>query len=267
MLTIGSQVQLGLKPRFDYYLLLIFFITVIDYTLHRIVKLLFGKSSIVREKYDWAFKNLKSLYITIGLAFIGMVTTLFFIELRVILWLLPLGVIAVFYSLPPKIGKRKIPTLRNIPGLKIFVISITWSGLTILLPLSQMEYRTTFVHVFLMLTERFLFIFALTLAFDIRDMLEDYKSGVRTIPIIYGKQKSQIYSNVALVAALAIGLFHYVQRQDYAITLAVALSLGITLFFMNFKPIKKASVYYHGFLDGTVLLQGILLTLSFYFHF
>lgn len=264
MLTIGSQVQLGLKPVFHYYLLLIFFSTIIDYNLHRIGKLLFGKSAIVQEKYNWAFRNLKSLYITIGIAFIGLIISLFFIELRVLLWLLPLGVLAVFYSLPTRIGKRKFRNLRNIPGLKIFIFALTWSAMTILLPLAYMEYRTTTTHVVLMMLERFLFIFAITLAFDVRDMLEDYKSGIRTIPIIYGKQKAQLYSIVALSAATVIGFLHYIQRQDYSIAIAVIVSLLTTLICMNFKRIKRSSVYYHGILDGTILLQGILLTLSYY---
>lgn len=264
MLTIGTQVQLGIKPSFEYYLPLIFFITVIDYNLHRIVKLLFSKSAITIEKHRWAYKNIKALYITIGIAFIGMIITLFFTELRVILWLLPFGILAVFYSMPPTIGKQKMPNIRRIPGLKIFIISITWAALTILLPVSQMEYKTTTLHVVLMMLERFFFIFAITITFDIRDMLEDYKSGVRTLPIIYGKRKSKIYAVSALLIATAISINHYMLRTDYAIALAMVVSLTSTILLLYNKKIQQSTIFYYGFLDGAIILQGLLLILAYF---
>jgi len=98
-------------------------------------------------------------------------------------------------------------------------------------------------------------------------MLEDYKSGIRSIPIIYGKQKSKLFADWMLVAAMVIGVLHYLQRLDYSIAIALVISLMVTLLCMNFKRIQNSSVYYHGILDGTILLQGILLTISYYLPF
>ena len=42
----------------------------------------------------------------------------------------------------------------------------------------------------ILIAERFLFIGALTIPFDIRDLFEDRQSGLKTVPVVWGEKKS-----------------------------------------------------------------------------
>ena len=65
-----------------------------------------------------------------------------------------------------------------------------------------------------MLLERFLFVFAITIPFDIRDMEIDIKEGLKTIPVIMGKKKAMMIANILLVLFTMICLVA-LQKHDF----------------------------------------------------
>src|SRR5690606_9612993 len=84
--------------------------------------------------------------------------------------------------------------LRNIPGLKLFLIAIVWALSCVLLPILELETSilagTTVNDTILLITKRLLFIAAITVPFDIRDMYQDRNSDLKTIPVLLGEQRS-----------------------------------------------------------------------------
>jgi len=68
--------------------------------------------------------------------------------------------------------------LRDIPFLKIFVIAFVWALVTGLLPLisSKDLIQINLQHI-LFLTKQFLFVVAITIPFDIRDMKYDVEKA------------------------------------------------------------------------------------------
>lgn len=148
--------------------------------------------------------------------------------------------------------------------LKIFLIAFVWSAITILLPIIQSGLPFDRIQVGLMLIERFLFVFAITIPFDVRDMKIDQQSGLKTIPILIGEKWSVRISNMALLLFMLLCLYHYSFKKEGFILTAMLISALTTLFFINSQKMKKIAYYHYGLLDGTMLLQG-LLVLVFYF--
>lgn len=256
-LTVETQLQLGMPPQWHPYLFIIFFATLFDYNLHRLVTVLTNKEALNSDKHKWLKEYLKLFYALVGFSVIGFIIAVCLAKEEVLITLSPFALITFFYSLPIFKNQKYLFRLREIPFLKIFLISIVWSATTIILPIVQSEKSFDFVHVGLMLLERFLFVFAITIPFDIRDMRGDEQSGLKTIPLVIGIRKSIVLANTFTLLFLIISLLHY-YTSAFFILLAFVLSAISTLFFLNSKSLQKWSFYHYGILDGTMLLQGIL---------
>ncbi|MEO6305277.1 MAG: UbiA family prenyltransferase, partial [Bacteroidia bacterium] len=119
-------------------------------------------------------------------------------------------------------------------------------------------------HVITMLLERFIFVFAITIPFDIRDMRSDEEAGLQTIPIIIGEKRAMILANIYIFLFLVICFFHYF-NTNLAFTLPAFFISAITTFlFINNKRIQNTNYYHYFVLDGTMLLQGLLVCLCYY---
>lgn len=97
-------------------------------------------------------------------------------------WSMAGAVLTFAYGLPvaPE-GKA----LRDLPFLKIFLISVTWAAAIVILPWSVGSDALA-PFPWLLFLGKLCFIFALTLPFDLRDAEVDHRSGVLTLPIALG---------------------------------------------------------------------------------
>lgn len=262
-MTVETQIQLGMHPQLHPYLFLIFFATLFEYNLHRLITVLTNKKAINSDKHSWVKKHLKLFYLIVFISIVGFCMTVLQAKKEVLLILAPIAMLTLFYSTP--ISKRAEATLRlrQIPFLKIFLIAFVWSLATTLLPIIESEKTFSHIHISVILLERFLFIFAITVPFDIRDMAADNSSGLKTLPLLIGEKKSIVLATSVLFLFVLISLVHYYFTHQLFLFLAFAVSCVTTLIFLNNENIKKLQLYYYGILDGTILLQG-LLALVFY---
>lgn len=263
-LTIETQIQLGMKPQVHPYLFIIFFATFFEYNLHRLITVISNSKSLEGDKHKWVKSNPKFFFTVVALSFAGFLISIALAKKEVIFTLAPIAMITLFYSLP--VFKRDVFLfrLREIPMLKIFLISFVWSAITILLPIIQTGLPYDRLHVSLMLAERFLFVFAITIPFDIRDLVIDKESGLKTIPVLLGEKWSLRISNMALMLFALLCFYHYASTNEWFLVIAFILSALTTLFFINNQKMKQMHHYHYGLLDGTMLLQGMLVLL-FYF--
>ena len=109
------------------------------------------------------------------------------------------------------------------------------------------------------------FVFAIAIPFDIRDMNEDKRSGLKTIPVIFNQHKALVLSYVALSLSFVISLFHYAQNNRSSL-LPLFFTISSTIFILSSKSLKKSGENYYQLLDGTLILLGGLV-LVFYFLF
>lgn len=263
--TLGTQVQLGMQPQLHPYLFIIFFATIFEYNLHRLITIITNPSSLNDEKHSWVKDNKLAFYILVSVSVVGFVIAAALAKKIVLITLFPIGIITLFYSLPIFKTKKIIFRLREIPCLKIFLISMVWAATTILLPIIQSGQSFGKWHVITMLIERFIFVFAITIPFDIRDMKNDEQAGLQTIPLIIGEKRAMQVANIYMILFLALCFFHY-YNTVLAFTLpAFVISALTTLLFLNSKKLKSITHYHYFILDGTILLQGLLVCLSYYF--
>jgi 4-hydroxybenzoate polyprenyltransferase len=173
-----------------------------------------------------------------------------------------LGILSFAYSLPLfSLGDKKFG-LRNIPGLKQFLITLVWTMSTVLLPLMEAQHMhlgtISMRDTTILIAKRFLFIGALTVPFDIRDLFHDKQSGLKTIPVVLGEKKAYIFCQV-LLAGYIVLLFLFrnngFNNDFFALTITAVLA-GWLIFKSSWK---KNEYYYFFFVDGILILQFILL--------
>ncbi|MDN3657691.1 UbiA family prenyltransferase [Ferruginibacter paludis] len=264
VLTLETQVQLGMRPQFHPYLVLIFFSTLFDYNLHRLITVLTNKEALNSVKHRWVRKNLVLFYILVASSVIGFLWAVFYADIKVLITLAPIALITFFYSVPVYKNKKSLFRLREIPCLKIFLISFVWAATTILLPVMRGSTMYSKEHVLLMMAERFLFVFAITIPFDIRDMKADARQGLKTIPLLIGKTPALILANVLLFLFLVVIVQHYKFTGTNWLIYPLSLSAATTFLFLNNKKLQSNFFYHYGILDGTLLLQGALVLGMFY---
>ena len=263
-LTIETQIQLGMKPQLHPYLFIIFFATIFEYNLHRLVTVITNKEVLKAQKHSWLRNNLKKFYFLVAASVIGFLVAVFMAKKEVLIALLPFAILTVFYSLPIFKKEKNIFRLREIPALKIFLIAFVWSAATIFIPVILSENTRDKFNLSLMFLERFVFIFAITVPFDIRDMNDDREAGLVTIPLMLGKRKSLLVANIALTLFLILCLFHYSLTNLNYILPALILSAISTFFFINNKKLQNFTYYHYAILDGTMLFQGVLVCIAYY---
>jgi 4-hydroxybenzoate polyprenyltransferase len=264
LLTVQAQVQLGMQPQWHPYLFIIFFATMLEYNLHRLITLWFRKEILVDEKYTWLRSNIATFYFLMIFSVGGFFAALVFAKTQVIITLLPIGLITIFYSLPIFKSKKKLFRLREISILKIFLISTIWALSTVLLPVIQSDKSFDKINILLMLAERTLFVFAITIPFDIRDIESDKSAGLKTIPLLIGEKKATQLAMLSLLFFFVLCLAHYIKSPLVYTLPALIISAITTFFFIVNKKIKSTIYYYYGILDGTMFFQGLMVVASYY---
>lgn len=258
LLTLSAQIQLGLDLQFQPYLLLIFLATLLEYNLHRFITVITSKEALKSEKHIWVNENLRKFYFLVVISSIAFVIALFFTRKEIMKVLAPMALVTLFYSMPVSGRKNRLRRLRDIPYLKIILIAAVWSGATVLLPAFQANKVTACPNVSMLLAERFLFIFAITLPFDVRDLEADKRQGLKTIPMLTGEKMILRISYGTLLTSLLIAVFHYQERENWFLIVALAVSTLSTIFILKSKKLRSLKYYHYGILDGTILLQGLL---------
>jgi 4-hydroxybenzoate polyprenyltransferase len=264
LLTVEAQIQLGMQPQWHPYLFIIFFATMLEYNFHRLITLLTRKKTLESDKHTWLRNNLTSFYILMGISVVGFFVAVFFAKKIVIETLLPIGIITIFYSLPIFKTKAKLFRLREVSILKIVLISAVWALSTVLLPVIQFEKDFDKTTILWMLVERMLFVFAITIPFDIRDMQSDKDAHLKTIPLLVGEKKSIQLAVFSLVLFVLICITHYIKTPLLYILPALIISAVTTFVFITNEKIKKLTYYYYGILDGTMFFQGLMVIVSYY---
>ncbi len=170
---------------------------------------------------------------------------------------------SIAYMMPFKIRNKRIPGLRNNLIFKNILLSIIWSLATCLLPLSDASGQIFSEPIIWMLVRRFLFIYALTTIFDLKDLEADKKEGIRTIARIAGITGTRIISLLAL-CLFVILIFMDPNFTIYAYKTALLTSAFITaLIIVKAQPKENRSIFVF-VVDGAMAIQA-LLVIGFHF--
>ncbi|WP_214072138.1 UbiA family prenyltransferase [Mucilaginibacter sp. dw_454] len=210
----------------------------------------------------WFFSHHRLMVTFTIVSALSLVPLFFLVSTPSKLLLIFLGLISVAYSLPLfTLGDQKFG-LRNIPGLKQFLITLVWTMSIVLLPILEAQdmhlTNITMRDTTLLLAKRFLFIGALTIPFDIRDLFEDRESGLKTVPVVVGEKRAYLFCQF-LLAGYVILLFLY-RNSGFNANFFALTSTALLAGWLIFKSKWKRNEYYYFFyLDGVLILQYIFL--------
>jgi 4-hydroxybenzoate polyprenyltransferase len=141
---------------------------------------------------------------------------------------------------------------------------LIWSIATTVLPVIEVYAQIEKSALLLMFTERIFFLFAIIIPFDIRDMLDDRKLGIKTIPLLVGDKPAMFLANFCLCIYAIFSFIFYNESGLLAIFLANLVSFIITLLILNVGLTNKKMNYFNLMLDGMIFLQGFFVIVFFY---
>jgi len=148
-------------------------------------------------------------------------------------------------------------TLRNISGVKIYVVGVTWSLITVLFPMIE-ERQLLTTDVWITFLQRFVFVVALILPFELRDLHLDDKL-LETLPQKFGVRNTKIYGLLLLTLFFFLEFFKNELFEDNLIVMLLVFL--ITLLFLVFSGEKQSKYYSSFFVEGIPILWLILLLL------
>ena len=226
----------------------VFFATVFTYNFQRVVRIWNGANHM---RKDWLLKYRVTIYSLI--LFGGIMSGYYFFHFQILTQLLIVfsGIISVFYPFG----------LRRIPFSKIFVISLVWTISTMLLLVFENNIPIT-QNVVLHLLSRFLFVFAIIIPFDIRDLKYDAKN-LRTIPLFLGVQKSKIIGVLALLICAIIAIFQSFENTVISSNLlALILLYFVASIFIVKSDENKSEMYFSFWIESLSILAYLFLIIS-----
>lgn len=181
----------------------------------------------------------------------------FKIQTKTQLSLLVAATLSLAYVLPIFRGLR----LRDLPFIKIFTIAFVWAFVTVILPAQELH-RTIDINIGLIFLEKVLFIFALTIPFDIRDMDWDAQTGIKTIPLSIGSKKAKYLAFLCLISCLGL-VFILNNKEIYtpkqAFILIISYFMSSIVIYLTEK--NRNDYFFYGLTDGMMLLQSLLILL------
>ena len=193
---------------------------------------------------DWFFMNLREILLLMMLSILGLTFILFFTDFNLtsLLILFPFAFMTFFYAIPiVKIGKFEV-SFRNFPMVKIFSIAIAWAGISVFFPLYEANLQFTSA-VYLEFFQRILFLLAITIPFDIRDVNTDSKS-LKTLPQFIGITSSKVLGILLLFGFVLLEIFkENFTYIGFLIVLIISMITGIFLWFSS----PKRPRYYTSF--------------------
>lgn len=185
-------------------------------------------------------KKIRFIQIFSFFAFIGFLVSAFNLPFKILFISCLFGMFSLFYVLPVFPGKKN---LRSYSGLKIFVITVVVLGVTIIVPALQKPeiFSSEVLPVFV---QRFCFILAVIIPFEIRDVEQD-ASGLGTIPQKIGVKQSKFVGISMLLFFLILEFFHPFSNEVFKKTTFVIslIAAGFLLFSTTKQPKYYASFW------------------------
>jgi len=184
------------------------------------------------------------------------------LPLKTLVYLGGFGLITFFYAipfLPRRFFIDKNHNLRSVVGLKVYVIGLVWSGVTVFLPALNNN-MVLGLDITISGLQRFIFVILLMLPFEIRDLKFD-SLKLSTIPQKIGVKSTKIIGCVLAILILLMEFFKSEIRQTNILALGIVLLITIILVLFSKKDQNQ---YYSAFwVEGLPIYWLILLLILF----
>ena len=204
-------------------------------------------------------KRLKFIQVFSLICFVLMVYFVFQLDIATIILLSVFALITFLYAvpiLPTRLFMDETQKLRSVSGLKVYLIALIWSGVTVILPLTNAD--TLFdVTVVISFVQRFMFVLALMLPFEIRDLNYD-SLKLATIPQRIGVRYTKLMGCLLLAGMCLLEIIS--PLSSIKSLTAVGLVATISAIFVSFSRIDQ-NRYYSGFFVEAIPILWLLLAM------
>ena len=187
-------------------LIFVFFSTIVAYTFVKYIPL-------VRNTPLRLTNSLKAILSLALISIIPIVVSFTRINFASMVVVGVLGIFTLLYVLP---FLPKAKNLRDVSGLKIFIIALVWCGTTVILPLVASNYNFGISDLELVFysISRFLMVIALIIPFEIRDLkLDDIY--LKTVPQVLGVVNTKMFTIGLVFLSLFLSFFSQIDGYTY----------------------------------------------------
>lgn len=222
------------------------------YNLHYLVK---KAPMLLSDRYRWMQQNRSWNYVFLIFGSLLSISSAVQMPLLVAQLGVLLSIITFAYFMPflPFKNKRR---LKDFGWLKIMLLATIWTLVTIAFPV--LYQHQSLEGYAIEIVQRFIFLFILCLAFDMRDIQVDLKEGILTIPNTIGLSNTYRLIVVLIVVLMCFSLIQYRESVWLARFLLNIFSAALTLAALYYVRGYSSDRYYLLFLDGQMLLYGLL---------
>ena len=241
-------------PVDDKVLFFVFFATITGYNFVKY----FGIANFHHRRLA---SRLRSIQIFSFVCFLLLCFFAFKLEQTTLFFIAGFGIITFLYAipfLPKRFFLDKQQNLRSVGGLKIYLIAVVWSGVTVLLPVINNEFHIN-TDVILTGIQRCVFIIVLMLPFEIRDLQYD-SLKLSTMPQKIGVKPTKIIGALLLVVFFFLEFFKNDMYSNGLLPL-IFITL-VTLLFLMFSRIKQNRYYSSFWVEGLPILWLLVLLLN-----
>ena len=200
-------------------------------------------------------KSLRSIQIFSFICFCLLIYYSTKLSMQTLSYFIPFCIITILYVVPFLGGFQK--NLRKVSYLKIFIVTVVWSGVTTIIPfLSNKDYLD--IDIVLIFFQRILFVFVLILPFDIRDMQLDLKH-IKTLPQKIGIEQTKKLGFVLLLFSLVIEFLltnSYHHKNMFFV-------ICLVLFFLIMRAQQNQSKFYSSFWVESIPILWLILLMIF----
>nr|WP_317632838.1 hypothetical protein [uncultured Flavobacterium sp.] len=217
------------KLRPDFFVTLFVFLgTLVSYN---VIK--YGSYVVNNKQYKI---TLKGIILITFLSGIGCFYLFFKMSFYAQLTILFFGILSFLYLIP--LGKNH-ENLRNFAGVKIYIVSFCWAGVTILIPLLNADFPLEYDLIFKFL-QRFTLTLTLILIFEINDLKHD-DIRLKTVPQIIGISKTKKYIYLLLVTFYGLEFFKTnLHTNQWLVNLIL---VSVIFLFGYFVTLSKSKYY------------------------
>lgn len=166
------------------------------------------------------------------------------------------GILAVSYYSGISSSEINFKGARSVYLVKNMVLALAWSFATA--PISLSEPDTVYLF-----ANRFLYIMALSILIDIRDITPDKARNITTVPVKKGILKTKMMAVILLITGMAF-MYKYSLLQPQHTHLLGATAAGTLCTILALFSLRAKTNYntYVLLIDGNLLLHGVLFFLT-----
>jgi 4-hydroxybenzoate polyprenyltransferase len=241
------------------YTILTFFASLFVYNFQRIFYKPQENKSLHSVRRKWIFEHQLIIKVLAFIGIAGVGVTFFYNDFHIIFYLSPLLLLSLAYFTPAV-------KLRKSPWFKLFTLTFVWTMVTAIVPMLLLHVPLTPLSSLLHIFVRFTFMIAICLPFDIRDLDIDKADNISTIPHLLGENKTRWLAVVFMLIYIALIISEYALAMfGMGVFAGLIASAVINTGFVLMSSSKRDEYFFVAGLDGTMILQGVLLLLARYY--